>query len=97
VFLTQGIVVGVLGNFSGLIAAMISIRYRNEFKQFLASALHIEIFPPSIYQFTELPAKIVASDVAITSACAIVLCSLAAFIPAYVAARLDPVKALRYE
>jgi lipoprotein-releasing system permease protein len=76
---------------------MITIQYRNEFKQFLATALHIEIFPPSIYQFTELPAQIVPSDVALTCVAAIVMCSVAALIPAFFAARLDPVKALRYE
>ena len=97
VFLAQGMVVGLFGNLTGLGAGMALVRWRNEFKEWLASVLHIEIFPRSIYQFSEIPAEIVPGDVATICACAFVICSLAAFIPAWTAARLDPVKALRYE
>ena len=97
VFLAQGMVVGLFGNLTGLGAGIALVRWRNEFKEWLANVLHIEIFPRSIYQFSEIPADIVPGDVATICACAFVICSLAAFIPAWTAARLDPVKALRYE
>ena len=57
----------------------------------------IEIFPRQVYQFSAIPAEIVPIDVAIICVSAFIICSLAALIPAYFAARLDPVKALRYE
>jgi lipoprotein-releasing system permease protein len=57
----------------------------------------IEIFPKSIYQFSEIPAEIVPSDVAIICASAFLICTVAAVIPAWFAARMDPVSALRYE
>ena len=97
VFLAQGMVVGLFGNLTGLGCGMALIRWRNEFKEWLANVLHIEIFPRSIYQFSEIPAQIVPGDVATICVCAFIICSLAAFIPAWTAARLDPVKALRYE
>jgi lipoprotein-releasing system permease protein len=97
VFLAQGMVVGFFGNITGLAAGMALIRWRNEFKDFLARALGIEIFPPGIYQFSAIPAEVVPGDVAIICVSAFVICSLAALIPAYFAARLDPVKALRFE
>ncbi len=97
VFLAQGMVVGFFGNITGLAAGMALIRWRNEFKDFLATALGIEIFPPGIYQFSAIPAEVVPGDVAIICVSAFIICSLAALIPAYFAARLDPVKALRYE
>jgi len=97
VFLAQGMVVGFFGNLTGLALGMILVRWRNEFKEWLADVLHIQIFPADVYQFSKIPAEVVPSDVAIICISAFVICSLAALIPAYFAARLDPVKALRYE
>jgi lipoprotein-releasing system permease protein len=97
VFLGQGIVVGLFGTLTGLGLGMTLIRYRNEFSHWLARTLHIEIFPREIYQFSKIPAEVIPHDVAIICVSAFIICSFAALIPAYFAARLDPVKALRYE
>jgi len=97
VFLAQGMVVGFFGTLAGLALGMTLVRFRNEVRAFMADHLGIHVFPASVYQFSEIPAKVVPSDVAIICVSAFVICSLAALIPAYFAARLDPVKALRYE
>jgi lipoprotein-releasing system permease protein len=97
VFLFQGMVVGVFGTLTGLGLGMTLIRFRNEFSQWLAHTLHIEIFPREVYQFSEIPAEVIPSDVVKICIAAFIICSLAALIPAYFAARVDPVKALRYE
>jgi lipoprotein-releasing system permease protein len=97
VFLFQGIVVGVFGTLAGLGLGMTLIRFRNEFSQWLSRTLHIEIFPRAVYQFSEIPAQVVPRDVVEICVVAFVICAVAALIPAYFAARVDPVKALRYE
>ncbi len=97
VFLGQGMAVGALGTALGLGAGLLLLHFRNPFRLWLGDVLHIEIFPAGIYEFDGIPAEIIPQDVAIICIGAFVLCSVAALIPAYLAARLDPVKALRAE
>jgi lipoprotein-releasing system permease protein len=97
VFLGQGMVVGFFGTLTGLGLGMTLIRYRNEFSHWLANTLHIEIFPREVYQFSSIPAEVIPRDVTLICLSAFLICSIAALIPAYFAARLDPVKALRFE
>jgi len=95
VFLWQGMFVGALGTVGGLVTGMTVLYYRNPFRDWLSNQLGIQVFPPGIYEFNGIPAEIVPHDVAVICIGAFLLCSLAALAPAYAAARLDPVKALR--
>ncbi|MBJ7326734.1 MAG: FtsX-like permease family protein [Chthoniobacterales bacterium] len=97
VFVGQGMVVGVFGTLLGLGTGIWLVQYRNQVSALLSTVTGIEIFPRSIYQFSEIPAEIVPSDVAIICSTAFAICTVASIIPAWFAARMDPVKALRYE
>jgi lipoprotein-releasing system permease protein len=68
--------------------------------QHLVAALGVcglEVFPKSIYGLDRLPWRVVPEEVAVVAAAVFVFCSLASFLPAWRAARLDPVQALRKE
>ncbi len=97
IFLAQGMVVGFIGVVTGLALGMTLIRWRNEVSDTLSSILGVEIFPRSVYQFSQIPAEIVPTDVILICISAFVICSVAALIPAWIASRMDPVKALRCE
>ncbi|MGZ5536976.1 MAG: ABC transporter permease [Chthoniobacterales bacterium] len=97
VFLAQGMVVGFFGTIAGLWLGMTLIRYRNEFSHWLTNTFGIEVFPRQVYQFSQIPAEVIPSDVTKICIIAFVICSLAALLPAYNAARKDPVEALRFE
>lgn len=97
IFFIQGVIIGIFGTIFGLGFGVGFVLIRNDFSRFLSDVFGLEVFPASIYQFSEIPAEIVPQDVAIICGSAFVICSLAALIPAWVASRLDPVKALRYE
>jgi lipoprotein-releasing system permease protein len=97
IFLAQGMIVGFFGTLIGLATGIILVQYRNQVRDFLAATFHVELFPAAVYQFPEIPAEIVPRDLVVICLSGFLICSLAALIPAYFAARLDPVKALRYE
>ncbi|MEI6211299.1 MAG: ABC transporter permease [bacterium] len=55
----------------------------------------LPVFPKSIYGLDQIPWRVVPGDITLVAAAVIVFCSLASFIPAWRAARMDPVQALR--
>jgi lipoprotein-releasing system permease protein len=96
-FLGQSLVVGVLGVICGFGLGMLALRYRNEFLHFMSERMGFDLFPASVYQFEELPALIVPSDVVLICGASLVICVLAGVVPALRAAWLQPVDALRNE
>ncbi len=97
VFLGQGAIVGIVGNIVGVGAGFTVLALRNEIREFLARFAGIDIFSAKIYLFSEIPAQITAGDVGIICSISFLICLAAAAIPAWFAAGLDPVKALREE
>ena len=97
VFLLQGLFVGLLGSLCGTVLGVLVVVFRNDIMHLASKVLGIELFPAQFYFFNELPAHIVASDLAVIVAVSIVLCTFGGIIPAWRAARLDAARALRYE
>lgn len=55
----------------------------------------VQVFPKSIYGLDHIPWRIVPSEVLQVAGAVIAFCTLASFLPAWRASRLDPVQALR--
>lgn len=97
IFLSQSLVVGVLGVAAGFGLGMLAVSYRNDFLFFLRRVTGFELFPARIYNFSELPALIDFGDIALICGGSLVICVLAGLLPAWNAGRLKPVEALRHE
>lgn len=88
IFIYQGVVIGTLGAFSGLILGL-SICY------FLATVgLPLD---DSVYYISTLPVEVDPNEVVAVIICAIGISFLATLYPSYQAARLNPVEGLRYD
>jgi lipoprotein-releasing system permease protein len=98
VFLVQSAIIGALGVLAGLALGILAVTYRNEFLEFMRKATGWELFPASIYGFSELPAIIAPHDVAIICGVSFaIICIVGGVLPAILAWILKPVEALRYE
>jgi lipoprotein-releasing system permease protein len=97
VFLFHGTVVGVVGAIGGSALGLVILHYLNEIRDFLLYAFHIQVFAASVYGLPEIPAVVNPENIVIIACTAVVICVLAALIPAIGAAKLAPARALRYE
>jgi lipoprotein-releasing system permease protein len=96
VFLFQGMLVGLIGVVVGFALAEVTIHFRNDISQWIGRVFNVDIFSAEIYKVDGgLPAEQTPRDLGIITASAFVCCTLAALIPALIAAFLQPAKALR--
>jgi lipoprotein-releasing system permease protein len=97
VFLAQSSMVGVVGVVMGVGAGMVMVSIRNDFLHFMRWATGRQLFPQSIYSFAEIPALVLKEDLMLICGVSLVICLLAGVVPAWIAASMRPVEALRNE
>ena len=88
IFMLQGIVVGVIGTFAGVLVGGGLVAYLDKVQ-----------FPldPKVYLIDHLPVVLNPSVFFITIAIALLICTLSTIAPSWWAARMLPVDGLRYE
>jgi lipoprotein-releasing system permease protein len=97
IFLTYGLLLGTVGCILGTIAGLLITTYINPIENFLAYITGQQIFDRSIYYFDEIPTNIESLTVLLVNVGAVSISVVFSVLPALRAARLHPVKALRFE
>ncbi|MFT4177183.1 MAG: ABC transporter permease [Luteolibacter sp.] len=94
VFLYQGIILGVLGAVLGVGLGRVVIHFRGPIQTFMRQ-LNFDPFSASFTGFNELPAYNDSAEQITIGVLSMLLCAVAAVVPAFFAARSDAAKSLR--
>lgn len=96
-FCTQACIIGVIGTVVGVAIGFGTLAIRNEIVHGIAKMLGREETLRKFYNFTDLPANTDPRDLVMIIIMAIVFSTFAGLLPAWRAAKLKPVEALRSE
>jgi len=95
-FVLHGWIQCLVGTALGIGAALLILENLHALVDLLARC-GVEVFPKSVYGLAEIPWRVVPREVVDVAVSVILFCTFASFLPAWRAARMDPVTALRKE
>ena len=97
IFFLVGVTIGTSATIFGVLLGVTFSLYIENFRQFISSVFNISLFPEEIYFLSTMPSEINPSSIFIISLCSILITIIVSIFPALKAAKLDPIKSLKYE
>jgi lipoprotein-releasing system permease protein len=97
IFIGYGLLLGTVGCILGTWLGMEITWHINEIEHFLTRVTGRAFFPRDVYYFKEIPTNIDTGNVFLVNLGAIVIAVVFSILPSWRAARLHPVRALRFE
>jgi lipoprotein-releasing system permease protein len=97
VFLSCGLAITVAGTVLGIVAGCVSAVYLDDFNQWLRATFDVDLFPTQVYNLRRVPFHLDPTWIAQVAGMAWGVGLFVAGVPAWRAARHDPVESLRNE
>ena len=97
IFLLQGFIVGVVGTSLGLGLGLLVVSNLESIQTFVSYLTGFEVFPSEIYYLDKIPSVVNLTDIVTICLSAVLISIVASIYPAWRAASLNAVEALRYE
>lgn len=97
VFITQGLLIGWVGIFAGVLLGLTLAFNVGSIVPWLEHNFGVHFFDPTVYYITQIPSEVHAAQVSTIAIIALLLTALATVYPARRGARVEPAEALRYE
>ena len=97
IFFLVGVLIGITATLFGVFLGVMFSIYVENIREFISTTFDLTLFPEEIYFLSTMPSEINISSIFLICICSIFITILVSIFPAMSAAKLDPVKALKYE
>ena len=97
IFFLVGVTIGTSATFFGIFIGVMFSIYVENIREFISNTFDLTLFPEEIYFLSTMPSEISISSLFLISICSIFITILVSIFPAIKAAKLDPIKSLKYE
>ena len=97
IFFLIGVIIGTSATIFGIFLGVTFSIYVENIRQMLSTLFNISLFPEEIYFLSTMPSEINFFSIFIISMCSIIVTIIVSIFPALKAAKLDPIKNLKYE
>lgn len=97
IFMVLGTIIGAVGTVIGTIGGILLALNAGKIVKAIEHGFNTSFLPADVYYISDLPSKLLWSDVVLIAAMAFLLSLLATLYPAWQAAKINPAEVLRYE